>query len=688
MAAKKAELKARLTLNNVQFVRTIKSSIAYAKDLAKQFARAPIQTTFVAGILSARKAVQTTASATEMLGRTIRKSLTIGAVGAAALATSVLLIGKGAIDTAANLETFTTSFEVILGSATKAKQRMKEIVDFSNRTNFLVPEIAAASQTLEVLTRGALSGVKGLTMVGDTASGLNESFEDTAVVIGRMFDAIRSGRSAGQELAWLRDRGGISSNSARKIEALTAAQATAEAWKLAQQELGRFDGMMGKRSKTWAGLMTRFHEAFQEVQRQVGGPLIDALKPVLFLAVKATFALAHNLETGAAKFKDGIKAGADFLLGAFSDPAATVGVFTSALKAGIAEAGNLLVASFEAGVRTIADGKLLSGFADAFRGVAKIISGHLMKAFQEPIAYLIASTQAAIEAVSNPKQFAQREAILVKRDAAKTNINKFNPDGSGLPGLFGTPFMKLSPEELKSRQDDARKELAEANRELKDFDSKHGTGSVKSRAAAYMKDGTVGGMASSAITGGREELQKGVKGMMGAIGEGLAKLEVKDVFGAGSEWEKTKTKFRAAAAQGAKKAAALASETAAIASPMDMQRLAHRSLNGGLNSRGGGVGGGGLRGGGLFGAGVRTTHLIGFRERRELESQQVAAQQASGDRGARAGLAPGGFGAVRRGDRRRMQEVQRERLREKMGIDKTNAILESIQKTFDSMVKS
>ncbi|MFR7733459.1 MAG: hypothetical protein ACLU7D_08945 [Collinsella sp.] len=52
-----------------------------------------------------------------------------------------------------------------------------ELADFAAHTPFQqLPEIAAASRTLETLTDGALSTGQGLAMVGDVASGTNPPF--------------------------------------------------------------------------------------------------------------------------------------------------------------------------------------------------------------------------------------------------------------------------------------------------------------------------------------------------------------------------------------------------------------------------------------------------------------------------------------------------------------------------------
>ena len=107
---------------------------------------------------------------------------------------------KAAVGEAADRETMQTAFIPLLGSAKAAKDRMMELADFAAHTPFQLPEIAAASRTLETLTDGALSTGQGLTMVGDVASGTNTPFEELAVTIGRLYSGLDSGRPVGEAM--------------------------------------------------------------------------------------------------------------------------------------------------------------------------------------------------------------------------------------------------------------------------------------------------------------------------------------------------------------------------------------------------------------------------------------------------------------------------------------------------------
>ena len=150
---------------------------------------------------------------------------------------------KAAVGEAADRETMQTAFIPLLGSAKAAKDRMMELADFAAHTPFQLPEIAAASRTLETLTDGALSTGQGLTMVGDVASGTNTPFEELAVTIGRLYSGLDSGRPVGEAMQRLQEVGAITPEVRTKLEKLQAeGKKGSEVWRVAAEDLARFSG--------------------------------------------------------------------------------------------------------------------------------------------------------------------------------------------------------------------------------------------------------------------------------------------------------------------------------------------------------------------------------------------------------------------------------------------------------------
>lgn len=214
----------------------------------------------------------------------------MAAIGAAVAGAALAVKGigmafreaKAAVAEAANRETMQTAFIPLLGSAKAAKERMAELADFAAHTPFQLPEVAAASRTLETLTDGALSTGQGLTMVGDVASGTNTPFEELAVTIGRLYSGLDSGRPVGEAMQRLQEIGAITPGVRAKLEKLQAeGKKGSEVWQVAAEDLARFSGGMELQSQTWNGKLSTLSDAWAEVRAQFGEPIMDALKPLL-----------------------------------------------------------------------------------------------------------------------------------------------------------------------------------------------------------------------------------------------------------------------------------------------------------------------------------------------------------------------------------------------------------------------
>lgn len=214
----------------------------------------------------------------------------MAAIGAAVAGAALAVKGidmafreaQAAVGEAANRETMQTAFIPLLGSAKAARERMAELADFAAHTPFQLPEVAAASRTLETLTDGALSTGQGLTMVGDVASGTNTPFEELAVTIGRLYSGLDSGRPVGEAMQRLQEIGAITPGVRAKLEKLQAeGKKGSEVWQVAAEDLARFSGGMELQSQTWNGKLSTLSDAWAEVRAQFGEPIMDALKPLL-----------------------------------------------------------------------------------------------------------------------------------------------------------------------------------------------------------------------------------------------------------------------------------------------------------------------------------------------------------------------------------------------------------------------
>src|SRR5581483_8617895 len=78
-------------------------------------------------------------------------------------------------------------FETLLKSAERAQQRLKELYKFTASAPFDFSDIAEGNRILESLTKGAVSGSKGMRMVGDAAAATGQSFAETADQVAKLY---------------------------------------------------------------------------------------------------------------------------------------------------------------------------------------------------------------------------------------------------------------------------------------------------------------------------------------------------------------------------------------------------------------------------------------------------------------------------------------------------------------------
>lgn len=505
-----------------------------ARRFAAQLRANPIRTLGLAAIVSTEKALVLATKA----------AMAFAAVGAGAL----VAFGTKAILVASETEQLRVAFEVLLGTADKAARRMADLQHFANVTPFELTEVANASRSLEVLTRGALSGVKGLTLIGDVASAVLRPFDEIAVTIGRLYDAIRSGSAAGQELARLQELGAITGPGRKKIESLEAAGLTVDAWKLAEKELMRFSGMMEKQSRTWKGVWSTFRDSIFAAFRAVGEPLIEALKPFMTEFTEKVFALGPTLKSFATILANFIKGGLDLLLEFFNNPGKTIKKW-----------GNYLL--------------------DVLKTVMMKLGGFFVQGI-----------------------LAMAPALGTMLGIAPAPAPPSKPDIGLESDETGSAFAMARPPRTAKFEKEAEHGLNAFGRRI--FSKFASSIPVEEPYSAHIKT--------------HNHFTKGAYGLNTASNSSSFRPD----GGIGH--------FAGPLAQGAR----------------------------------------------------RTTSLLGWRERREVDMARRAGIMAHND-----GRRPAGDTLVRRGDRARMLELQREKLREKMGLDKTNDILAQIQKRFDELTR-
>ena len=724
---KTASIRAVLTLNNSHFMRNMRQAFASAKALAVHFARRPFSTTGILGVQAMRTALKATTSSASLLtnvfarvGSSAKTAFLTGSIGGVAFGAIITKITHDSIEAASALESFTTTFSVLLGSTANAKSRMSGLLDFANEKGMRLTVVAEASKNLQTLTNGALAYGKGLEFVGDTAAGARRQFGDMAVTIGRIYDAMRSGTAAGDELRSLQDAGALQGGTRRYIEGLAKIGKGADAWNELQKGLSKFTGMMDAQSTTWERRMEKFRDSIEEAQRQMGEPLIDALKPALSAATALIFKSADSFHEAGKSFAKTILTSVEFLAGSISKPETLKQPIKDALKLGFAAGANYMVAFFKAGLKMAFSSEFFDALKSSFAGLAQIVGGQLASSFRGAIGYFInglldgwALVKSVIDG-NDPNNPMVDVAYSIQKKAiesAKKSAEERRP-GSGATSFVGGIFGQKG--DIEMSQSDYSKRISEIaameadleraqNERKKALKAKN---DVRRKQVDEMS-ADIGKAAEDSIKEGEKKLKEGAASFFSAISSTAKNFKVEDLFGASEKLVTLKKSVAPVIAkgkeaiEGAKGPSALMkrriemvmngelkpskpvkkfSTAATLSRPtmvepgifskeqISKRRDAFKSaMSSGATD--------------LGAKPTRETPWLKKRERIALDNLKVAQIMA-----VNGGINPRANGAVRRGDRQRMQAAIREKMREKEGVDRTNAILTAIQVRFDELV--
>ena len=210
-------------------------------------------------------------------------------LGTGALVSGLMSFVKGSSAAASSVESLTTQFTTLLGSASAAKARMEEITKFAASTPFEIAELASTSKLLEVMGGKLISTGDGLRLVGDAAAMAGQPIQEVGLHIGRLFSAITSGTSAGESVNRLQELGLITGATKIKFQELAEAQkkgkaATltgAEALKMLQTVMSKAEGGMNALSNTTEGKLSNMADNITQLKVAFGTGFNDGLKVAL-----------------------------------------------------------------------------------------------------------------------------------------------------------------------------------------------------------------------------------------------------------------------------------------------------------------------------------------------------------------------------------------------------------------------
>lgn len=200
-------------------------------------------------------------------------------------------VGAGvtrAVSLAAEFEQTTVAFEVMLGSADKARALLGDLESFAVRTPFRLDDIVAASRQLLNANVAAEDMVSTLTMLGDIAAGTGSSMVDLAAIFARVR---ANGRVSMEEINRLADRGvpiydalarvlGVTNGEVRKLvsEGAVGAGEMEAAIRSLAGEGGKFHNLMQRQSATTAGRWSSLQDSIDATLRKSGEWIISTFR--------------------------------------------------------------------------------------------------------------------------------------------------------------------------------------------------------------------------------------------------------------------------------------------------------------------------------------------------------------------------------------------------------------------------
>lgn len=197
-----------------------------------------------------------------------------------------LLIGSNA-----EMEQYTTSLEVMLGSAEKASAMIAEMREFAAKTPLTLENVISGGSLLMSYGVDESNLIDTMTKLGDLASGNAEKMDRITLAYGQM---LAKGKVTGEELRQMAEAGvplqtalaesiGVTGEEFSKM--VSKGEVGIDALNKAITELttgnGKFAGMMEKQSQTMLGMLSTMQDNISEFFRKMGEGAFGEVKSAL-----------------------------------------------------------------------------------------------------------------------------------------------------------------------------------------------------------------------------------------------------------------------------------------------------------------------------------------------------------------------------------------------------------------------
>lgn len=262
------------------------------------------------------KTLSSAKSAATSFGDAFNTGMARVGLGLAGVAVGVgALVGK-MVSGNAQFEQYNTQFEVMLGSAEAAKQRMAELAEFGAKTPFELPQVVEADRILQgfglhaeqTAEKFGYSGEEIRRIAGDVASGTGSSFQEMSLLIGKF-----STGATGEAIARMMELGIASREKLSNLglefdKSGSLLSPLPEAMEVVLSLMDeKYGGMMDAQSQTFSGMMSNLSDWVDGAIRTMGAPIFDLAKEQLINLLG--FLNSAGTQEAMKKMADGLAAG-------------------------------------------------------------------------------------------------------------------------------------------------------------------------------------------------------------------------------------------------------------------------------------------------------------------------------------------------------------------------------------------
>lgn len=190
-------------------------------------------------------------------------------------------IGASSIRAASQMEQWRVSFEVMLGSASKANEVLGQIREFADTTPFEFPELVQSAETLSAFGFTAEEILPNLRMLGDLARGDGQRMRELALSYGQMRT---EGSAMARDLREFSVRGVALSDELKRmgVTGVASFSQVQEALRRMTSEGGQYFGMTARMAMTFQGQLSTMQDGVGSLSRSFGEGLLPHLTQILY----------------------------------------------------------------------------------------------------------------------------------------------------------------------------------------------------------------------------------------------------------------------------------------------------------------------------------------------------------------------------------------------------------------------